>query len=361
MKIRRVIFNFHLYTGLAAGLFLVLSGFTGSIIVFREEIEALMHPELMQVESGDKRASLQTVLDTVKRAYPHDKLLSVRMPLTPQQTYLLKMNDAHDLFVYVDPYSGKILGAHKQGETFMGWLALVHTELLFGERGKTLLGVSALLLMCMSITGLILWWPRNGNISRGFKIKWRALTKKLVFDIHRAFGIYALLFLLIIAFTGVSLVFNKSVAQLLNFMTASPSRPVPPVSDPAEALAGPSLDDLLSKADHILPAPITWVNLPQTPEAPLVVRKKLPEELHPNGRSFVYFDQYTGEVLYVENGAVAPTGTRIYNSLYPIHTGVIGGPPTRILQVLVGFSPLVLFVTGYILWINRRKAKGYKK
>lgn len=222
MKTRRVIFNFHLYMGLAAGLFLVLSGLTGSMVVFRKEIEAIMHSELMQTNVGSKRTSLQTVLDAVKRAYPQDKLLSVRMPRTAQQTYLLKMNDAHSLFVYADPYSGKLLGEHQQEETFMGWLALVHTELLIGERGKTILGVSALLLLCMSVTGLILWWPQNGKISRGLKISWGAPTKKLIFDIHRALGVYAVLFLLIIAFTGVSLVFNKPVAELVNFLTASP-------------------------------------------------------------------------------------------------------------------------------------------
>ena len=48
MKIRRIVFNVHLYIGLAAGLFLVLSGLTGSMIVFREEIEALLHSELME-------------------------------------------------------------------------------------------------------------------------------------------------------------------------------------------------------------------------------------------------------------------------------------------------------------------------
>ena len=87
--------------GLAAGLFLVLSGLTGSMIVFREEIETLIHPEWMRADVASNNSnvvSLQTVLDTVKRAYPQDKLLSVRMPRGPQQTYLLKMNDAHGLF-----------------------------------------------------------------------------------------------------------------------------------------------------------------------------------------------------------------------------------------------------------------------
>ncbi|MGH8684577.1 MAG: PepSY-associated TM helix domain-containing protein [Nitrosospira sp.] len=363
MKIRRVVFNFHLYIGLAAGLFLVLSGLTGSMIVFREEIETLAHPELMETAGHGERAPVQAVLNAVRHTYPQDKLLSVRMPRTPQQTYLLKMNDAHGLFVYADPYSGKLLGAFRQEDTFMGWIALLHTELLIGERGKNILGASALLLICMGVTGLFLWWPPNGirKLSRGFKIDWQAPWKKLIFDMHRALGIYTALFLLIIAFTGVSLVFNNTMAGLTNFLTGSPSRPAPPLSDlPAAVSTGPSLDELLNHADRILPGPTTWINLPQTPQAPLVVRKKMPEESHPNGRNFIYFDQYTGEILLIENALMAPSGTRIYNTFYPLHVGIIGGLPTRILQVIIGFSPLILFATGFIMWRNRRKIKSIK-
>lgn len=358
MKIRRVVFSIHLYIGMAAGLFLVSSGLTGSLLVFREEIEAFTHQELMETEPRGKRASLQAILDAARDAHPQVGLLAVRLPRTPEQTYLLKMGDAHALFVYADPYSGKLLGAHRQDETFMGWIALLHTQLLNGERGKTVLGISALLLVCMSLTGLLLWWPVNGKYSRGLKIDWRAPWKRLIFDTHRAAGIYASLFLLITGLTGVSLVFNKSVAELVNFITASPSRPATPQLDPLAATGtAMPIDDLLRQADRILPAPTTWINFPQTPQAPLVVRKKMPAELHPNGRSFIYFDPYTGEVLRAENGATAPVGTRIYNSFYPIHIGISGGMTTRVLQVLIGFSPLVLLATGYMMWRNRQRAR----
>jgi uncharacterized iron-regulated membrane protein len=361
MRIRRLVFNLHLYIGLAAGLFLVLSGLTGSMIVFREEIEKLMHPELLETTAGGERVPVQTVLNAIKRAYPEDKIVFIRMPRTPQETYLFKMNSAHDLFVYADPYSGEVLGAHRQKDTFMGWVALVHTELLIGERGKTAVGVSALLLICMSITGLFLWWPPNGKISRGLKIDWRGPWKKLVFDMHRAFGIYSLLFLLIVAFTGVSLVFNKTVAEITNFLTASAPRPPPPLSDsPGETGTTPPIDDLLHKAERALSGSTTWISFPQTSQAPLVVRKKMPGEFNPNGRSFVYFDQYTGEVLLVEDASSAPAGTRIYNTFYPLHIGTLAGLPTRIFQVIVGFLPLLLFVTGYIMWRNRCKARVHK-
>jgi uncharacterized iron-regulated membrane protein len=363
MKLRHIIFNLHLYIGLAAGLFLLLSGLTGSISVFRDEIEALTHPEFTEIAVGEERVPLQAVLDAVKHAYPQDKLLHLRMPRTPQETYVLRMNSAHDLFVYVNPYNGEVLGGHRQRDTFMGWIALLHTELLSGERGKNILGVSALLLICMCGTGLFLWWPSNGikNIYRGLKISWKAPWKRIFFDIHRAFGAYTVIFLIIVAFTGVSLVFNKAVAELINSLTASAPRPSPPNSRMGEApVSIPSLDALLNHADRILSAPTTWITFPQTPQAPLVVRKRMPDEFNPNGRSFIYFDRYTGEALFVENASNAPLGTRIFNTFYPIHTGAIGGLPTRLLQVAAGLAPLFLFATGYMMWRNRRKAKSHK-
>lgn len=361
MRTRRTILNIHLYIALAVGLFLILIGLTGSMIVFREEIEKLMYQEFLETTVRGERVPVQTAVNAVKRAYPKDKMAFIRMPRTPQETYLFKMNSAHDLFVYADSYSGEVLGAHRQEDTFLGWVALVHTELLIGERGKTILGIGALLLICMSITGFFLWWPPNGKVSRGLKIDWQSPWKKRVFDMHRAFGIYSVLFLLIAAFTGVSLVFNKNVAEITNFLTASAPRPLPPLSNsPGETGTIPPIDDLLHEADRILSGPTTWITFPQTPEAPLVVRKKMPGEFNPNGKSFIYFDQYSGEVLLVEDTSSAPVGTRIYNTFYPLHIGILGGMPTRIFQVIVGFLPLLLFVTGYVMWRNRRKARAYK-
>lgn len=361
MITRKIVFKLHLYIGLAIGLLLILSGLTGSLLVFREEIETLAYPELMSTVPRDEHVSLQAVLATVRRAYPQDKPSFIRMPRTPEQTYLIKMNNAHDLFVYVDPYNGMILGEHRQKNTFTGWISLLHTELLSGERGEIILGISALLLIGMSMTGLILWWPRNGNFSPGFRIQWATQWKRINFDIHRASGIYTVLFILLTAFTGTSLIFNKTVASLINAITQSPTRIAPPLSEPRQAQTSrPALDLLLRQADHILPAITTWISLPQKPGAPLVVRKRFAQEFHPNGRSFVYFDQYSGKLLQVENALTASLGTRIFNTLYPLHIGVIGGTATRLLQVITGLSPLILFTTGYLMWWNRRKAKQVK-
>ena len=358
MTTRRFLFNLHLYAGLLVGVLLVFSGLSGSLLVFREEIEAVAYPGLLVTEAQGDRVTVDAVLQTVRRAYPNERAFGIRMPRTPHQTYLVKLNGAHDLFVYVDPYSGKILGARQQTDLVTGWISLLHTQLLSGDAGEIALGIGALVLIGLCLTGLVLWWPGNGKISQGFKVRWSARWKRLNFDLHRASGIYAALFLLITAFTGVALVFNKSVSGLIDAVTQSPARAAPPQSGPPRpGMPPPSLDVLLRQADRVLPASTTWISLPQTAQAPLVLRKKLSQESHPNGKNFVYFDRYTGQVLHVENSLKAALGTRIFTALYPIHIGTIGGPPTRILQVAVGLAPMVLFVTGFVMWKNRTRTK----
>lgn len=355
---RRFVFTLHLYTGLLIGLLLVLSGLSGSVLVFRDEIEAIAYPELLVTEARGERIAVDEVLQQVRRAYPDDLPFAIRMPRAPQQTYMVKLNGAHDRFVYVDPYSGSILGAQRQTDFPTGWIALLHTQLLSGEAGETALGIGALLLVGLCVTGLVLWWPRNGKISQGFKVQWSARWKRLNFDLHRASGIYAALLLLLTASTGAAFVFNKTATGLIDAVTASAPRAAPPRVLPLPGeMPAPALDTLLHQADRVLPGQTTWIGLPQTPQAPLVVRKRLAQEFHPNGRNFVYLNQHSGHVIQVERALSAPLGTRVFNTFYPLHIGAIGGMPTRILQVVVGLAPTLLLVTGCVMWLGRRKGK----
>lgn len=353
---RRLVFKFHLYTGLFAGLLLVVVGLSGSVLVFREELEALAYPQLVVSNGAGERVAVEAVVQTVQHAYPAERPFAIRMPRAPHETYLVKLNGAHDLVVYVDPYSGRILGAHRQRESVLGWLSLVHTELLAGEAGETVVGLGGLLLLGLCATGLVVWWPRNGKLSQGFKVQWSARWKRLNFDLHRATGVYASLFLAITAATGAAFVFNETAVDLVDAATGSAPRPPAPRLEPVDAdVAGRALDALLREADRALPVPTTWISLPQAARAPLVVRKKRPDEAHPNGRNFVYLDPRTGAVLQVERDRFAPRGTRVFNLFYPLHVGAIAGTPTRILQVGIGLAPLVLFATGVAMRANRRK------
>ena len=116
-----------------------------------------------------------------------------------------------------------------------------------------------------------------------------------------------------------------------------------------------SLDEAVRKAQSALPqAQLTYVLPPAKPDAPFSVRGKLGDEWHPNGRSVVFLDSYTGEILHIENALNAPLGARIANALYPLHIGIVGGTANRFVLFFVGLVPAMLYVTGLLMWRNRR-------
>ena len=90
------------------------------------------------------------------------------------------------------------------------------------------------------------------------------------------------------------------------------------------------------------------------------ILKKFPEDRTPAGRSRVYVDQSSGQVLPVENTRTAPPGTRILNLKRSAHTGDIFGAPTQALYFLVSLGIALQAITGALIWWNgrRRAAPG---
>lgn len=114
------------------------------------------------------------------------------------------------------------------------------------------------------------------------------------------------------------------------------------------------MDDLLRRADIALPgAKTVMVGLPATPQTALQIRKKFPQEFDEFGWSVVTLNQYTGDVLRVENALKAPIGRQIEAAIYPLHVGAVGGLGVKSLYVLLGLAPIALFITGFTLWWSR--------
>jgi uncharacterized iron-regulated membrane protein len=120
-----------------------------------------------------------------------------------------------------------------------------------------------------------------------------------------------------------------------------------------------SLDSMLKHVALLFPnAQITRVTLPATDHDAVGIRMRLPGEIHQFGRSFVWFSQYDGTLLRVDNALTAHRAVQIQSWLFPIHTGVYGGLFTQWLQVLVGISLSLLTLSGTWLWLRKTKAKA---
>lgn len=348
----------------AVGLF--VSGVSGSALVFRGELDRALYPDLLTVVPGNSRAPLRTIVDEVEREFPRDTIARIRMPRERDGSYEIWLGAAPSRYVYADPFSGAILGSRKPTEFLTGWLFLLHSQLLAGEVGKKVAGTGALLLIVLALSGLMVWWPRRAPW-RTWR-EWRAsLTVERRFgmartthDLHRVLGFYSSIFLLLAGVTGASLIFTGSFQRAAYLVTLSS-----PVStgvqagvarEPGEGGASLPLDSLLHIAERAQPGgEISYLYFPYVARGAFEVRKRLPGEEHPNGKSFVDVDPSDGRVLSVEDGAHAPRGARLYSILYPIHIGVIGGVPTRILAALVGIALATLPVTGLAMWWRRSR------
>lgn len=364
-RVRKWLLRLHLFAGLTVGGLLALIGVTGSLLVFDTELDAKLNHQLLQVAApaNGSYASLQAITERVARDFPQKQIARVRLPRGGSDACEICFKPPADkpaTCVYVNPYTTEITGTRIPDESLKQTIFMLHRKLLNGDTGETVVGVVGIMLLLMSLSGTILWLPRTINrrtLKRAFSVN-RAGWRRMNFDLHKVVGVIAFAFLLTSGATGAYMVFHDALDPLVNTVTRSTPRPRPPASESGKGSL-PTLDEILARARIALPdAEMTFITLPAKPGAAITVRARVPGEMHPNGRSIVYFDAANGNLLRTDNALNAPLGTRITNFINPLHTGRVGGIVTRLLLVLTGLVPAFLFMSGVVMWWNRVVARG---
>ena len=357
--LRRISSWIHLYGGLVLGGVLIVISVSGSALVFKDTLDRWLRPDLLRVAPGEERVSLDRMIDAARAAHPEatPRLLEMPVDEAAPATVWLAEGNRH---VYVDPYRGTVLGTRGPDEGVMNTLSQLHIELLAGETGLVLVGSVGLLLVLLTATGLVLWWPRRVRaLWTALRITWRHGALRFNYDLHRAGGFYTTLFILLTALTGSAFAFYPTTQQLISTVTASdPWPPAPPtVEAPADSTRNLARIDyeagLQTALDRLPGSEVSFVYVPQSPTAPLTVRLRTPPEWHPNGRSFVYLHPTETTALRVDDARTAPGGAQLLQTFYPLHVGAVGGIVVKWLYVLLGLAPAVLSMTGTIIWYTR--------
>jgi uncharacterized iron-regulated membrane protein len=361
--IRNWIFILHRYLGLAIGLITIIIGLTGSLLVFHSEIsEFQQHLQIGTISVQGEPLPVESILNAVKSGYanqPEAILQMIDAPRKPSRPFSVAYSTPKNDWIetYVHPYTGAILGTSLQSnwvERSFDMIYELHYALLAGDVGLKLVGIVGLFMCILTVTGVLLW-PGWRKLITGFKVKWNAHPKRVNFDVHKLVGIVTGIFLFLTFFTGLCWNFYEIADPLIYAVTFSPT-PVEPVSNPVVGRSPLSLTTQLETAQAILPnATLERVYFPQKPEESLRFRFKLPQEKGDYGNSNVYLDPYSGQVLRVDNALHLSLGDRVLNAFTPLHYGTFGGLPTRIIYVFVGFAPLILFITGFVMWKYRRQ------
>ena len=203
---------------------------------------------------------------------------------------------------------------------------------------------------------------RSKRLSAGFTIRFKARNKHLVnYDFHQFIGVISVIFLIFAGITGTMMVFKKPIATL-GYTVSGITQPIKVLSTPQNNINKLSLDYFLEQANIALPDGKPTIIIPASSDkAPVVVRKRLAGDLNRNGKSYIYLDQYSGEVLKVKNILNSPWIDRLLAMLYPLHIGSYGNSILRLIYLFFGLVPAILFVTGLAIFWNKTYGARFRK
>jgi uncharacterized iron-regulated membrane protein len=368
---RKIWLNIHLYIGLVIGLELALVGFTGSLLVFYREIDAWLNPGLLTTQGSGAHQPIDRIVAAARAAVPEAQgpgtELGVQVPFRANATYLAWVKIPGETpqaerwqQVSLDPYSGAVLGVWGADEGVISLLYRLHYTLLLGEWGETAVGISGLLLFISLLTGVYLWWPRRSKIGQALTINYRTSRTRLNFDLHRVPGIYMALILLVVAFSGVSMIFPRYVQSMVQLFSPVAQEPKQLQSTPFPGAPAITPSQAIAVADTVFPdAELKSLVLTSlAPEGVYAIRKRQPGEVRKSGgTSVVWVDQYSSAVLATRDPRTMSAGDTFLRWQFPLHNGEAFSLPGRLVILLSGLSIPLLYVTGLLIWLRKRQAR----
>ncbi len=213
----------HLYLGLIAGAILAVVGLTGGMLVFYQEMQEVINPELAMVltlpENRTKLQSLDDIVAAVEKAKPQgSRFFKLYYPRKSDIAYKLlyfvrdanQTNNGDGYYIFVDPYAAQVQGVqlwhpHDKywGRPFVSFIMQLHWCLLLGKSGGIINGILAVLSIFSLLTGLIVWWPLTGKFKQALAFKRNASAVRFNFDLHKTIGFYSAVVLLSVFFSGI--------------------------------------------------------------------------------------------------------------------------------------------------------------
>lgn len=365
---RHAFFTIHKYAGLILGLLLAVIGLTGSLLVFDHALDETLTPQTIAFQPSTHPAPLSDVLSNAQAAVAGNPLpRRLYLQRGPDSPHIVRFPNADQgagsIEVSVSPTDGQVLAVRTWGEYPMTWLYSLHYTLLSGENGKVIVGLLGLVLLFFCLSGLVIWWPRKNRWRSALTIRRGSNRFRFYFDLHKVVGIYLLPLLLVVGFSGVSMIFPKQVEQIVGLgLSLEPKVAVSSV--PNESGSVPlGVDKIVDIAREAFPEGVLKrIDLPRGDSAVYRLSFNLPGEPWSNhGASRVWLDQYSGKVLARRIVGEQAAGTTFMAWQFPLHNADVLGLAGRWLLVVIGLAPLLFFYTGVYLWWRKRDLKKKKK
>ncbi len=382
MKLRLIVFWFHLACGVVAGTVILIMSVTGVLLTYQRQISAWADVRGYRSDPPPDAQRLPAEVLVSKVSESRPDLSPTTLVLRADRSAPASLAVGTGRQVFVNPYSGALLGEGngQQVRAFFRTVTEWHRYLgAAGDSrplGRSITGASNLIFLFIVISGLFLWWPRGWTWATLRSVTWfrRALPGKARdFNWHNTIGFWSAIPLAVIVAGGVVISYPWATGLVYRAYGEEPPAPgVPPgsrdrgTSAPAHGKArdGVPLETLIGTAEAQMPAWQTITVALARPDAPRVVLTlDAGDGGQPHKRATLTVDRRTGEVIRWEPFGAQSAGRRARTWLRFAHTGEVYGLTGQTIAGIVTAGGAVLVWTGLALALRRfvtwrRRSKG---
>lgn len=204
-KLYLAAWRWHFYAGLFVIPFLVMLATTGLLMVTANLVDDRYGVDRdIVADSG----SVLSVIDQAKAALdavPGDLSLYVAPTDADHASQFTVTTDTASVLVSVNPYTGEVIDTGEQASSLYGWSNDIHGTLLIGDTGDLLIELAAGLGIILVVTGIYLWWPRDGKSLSSSLIPSLSARGRLFWkELHSATGIWFGAILMVFLVSGLA-------------------------------------------------------------------------------------------------------------------------------------------------------------
>lgn len=376
----RTVWRWHFYAGIMIAPFLLILAITGSIYLFKPEIEQVLYQDYYEVKAEGDTLSPSNQIEEVKAAYPDATITSFNPGETPTRSSevgITSNNEAATAFV--NPYTGEVIGTLNSGDKIMNKIEEIHGELMAGTIGARIVELAASWGIVLIVTGLYMWLPRKKLRLAGVLYPRRKNGPQTFRrDLHAVTAFWlagGMLFLIMTGLPWSGLWGNNFQIAATNAGTGYPPSiwtGSPPSSDvktkdiaevpwAAEQLDVPSsdlqgyrplsVDDVVSIAQREEVHPSYTIYIPNEKEGVFTLSAFPPKAQQ---EVTMHIDQYSGAVLadyrFDDYGIV---GKSVALGI-TLHTGNQFGLLNKVISLFICLGIILVIVSGFYLWRKRK-------
>ncbi|MEQ1608405.1 MAG: PepSY domain-containing protein [Hyphomonadaceae bacterium] len=371
----RTLWRWHFYAGLICIPFVIWLAATGSVYLFRPQIEAWFDRDVAALTRTGKPATHQQIIDAALAVRPGATLAGIVLPEHADQAVRVLVSDhGARTRVYVHPDTLQILKTQDESNTLERAIFRLHGELMMGEAGSLIVELAASWAIVMILTGLYLWWPRNAKglggvlyprVGQGPKRFWR--------DIHAVVGVWVSVFALFLLTSGMpwAMVWGSAFKQVRAFTgtaaisqdwkTSAADEHAEHAAQDAAAAAhqhhhkqGATIDTVIARAQALNLAPPVILT-PPTERDPVWWAKSNAQN-RPS-REDVALSAQTGDPIRRDTFGEKHIIDQIVGVGIAAHEGQLFAPLNQALGAFAALGLITLCVSAFIMW-RRRAPEG---